>query len=130
MRAGRLRAGSVVRRDLQLSGAAAALLAASSAVALAKPADCLLQIAGRTYIDGPCNFSPDTDGSFTIAAGDYFATLLVDSPGVGQGYWNETPGAGHAHSPLGTMRRNQACWVNAKARLCAWRPGERRGSGG
>lgn len=117
-------------RGLRLLGATAALLAASAALAWARPADCLLRVDGHSYIDGRCDFSPDSDGSFTISAGDYFATLLVDSPGVGQGYWNEDPKATHAHSPLGEMRREQACWVNVKARLCAWRPGERRGNGG
>jgi hypothetical protein len=79
-----------------------------------------------TYIDGMCDFEADSDGSFTVAAGDYFATVLIDTPNRGAGYWNENPRAQHAHSPLGALRRKGACWSNDQAQICAWKPGERR----
>jgi len=123
------RPDQAARRGFQASAAAVVLICSSVALAEAKPADCLLQVGDQNFIDGPSDWSPDTDGSFTISAGDYFATLLIDAPGVGQGYWNETPGGQHAHTRLGEMRRNKACWVNARARICAWKKGERRDAG-
>ncbi|NCA72457.1 MAG: DUF1311 domain-containing protein [Sphingobacteriia bacterium] len=82
---------------------------------------CRLQIDGRDYIDGPCRGSLERDGSFMISAPAFFAIVSVDAPGVAQGYWNEEPHATHAHSPLGTLRRDGACWSNASARVCAWK---------
>ena len=62
------------------------------------------------------------DGSFQIASPDgrFFAQVLMDRPGQGTGWWNETPFAGHAHSPLGKLRRDDACWVNQWVSVCAW----------
>lgn len=88
-----------------------------------RPARCLLVVKGAEIIRGTCLFTPiDADGSFQIAAmnGKFFAQMLVDQPGIGSGYWNETPFSGHAHSPLGTLRREDACWVNEEASICAW----------
>ncbi len=89
----------------------------------AQAATCLLMVGGATVIDGPCRFEPiDEEGSFTVTSpdGGFFVYLLVASPGVAEGYWNEERGAGHAHSPLGTLRRDEACWSNAEATVCAW----------
>ena len=84
---------------------------------------CSLKVAGATYIDGPCDFTTlDDDGSFQIMAADrtYFAQVEVDRPGHAKGYWNEEKGANHAHSPLGELTRDDACWSNADASVCAW----------
>lgn len=91
--------------------------------AQATPANCILTVEGRTYIDGPCDFDglSTNDGSFKIMANDglYFAYLNVEGEGVGRAYWNEEPGANHAHTPLGELRREGACWLNETTRLCA-----------
>lgn len=84
---------------------------------------CSLVVAGTAYIDGPCDFTIlDSDGSFQIMAPDnsYFAQVEVDRPGHAKGYWNEEKGANHAHSPLGELTRDDACWSNADASVCAW----------
>lgn len=121
---------TAVRRALAYwIGGAALFLLASASLASAKPAECLLEVRSTAYINGRCEWVPEKDGSFTMSAGAYFATLLVDAPGVGQGYWNEDPKGTHAHASLGEMRRDQACWVNATARICAWKPGERASAG-
>lgn len=94
--------------------------------ASAKPGKCLLVIDGKTYISGRCEVEIYTDGtgSFQITEnrkrGSYFAQVLVGE-GEAKGYWNGERGANHAHSPLGELRRNGACWVNNKARVCAWK---------
>lgn len=50
----------------------------------------------------------------------YFAYVNVFDDGV-YGFWNETKDAGHAHSSLGKLSRDDACWVNDIARICAWK---------
>lgn len=88
-----------------------------------KRADCLLFIDGQSLIDGDCMFSMiDDTGSFTITAlnGRTFAYVLVSEPGVADGYWNGGNYAGHAHDALGILYRNEACWANDRASVCAW----------
>ena len=108
------------------------LIAASALTMFTSPAigqdrdrlvQCKLVVDGKEYISGQCRFSPQgRDGSFQIMAGNgqYFAQVSVDSPGVGTGYWNEEAYANHAHSDLGTLTRQEACWVNNRASVCAW----------
>jgi len=90
----------------------------------ARPAKCLLAVSGETFIDGACDFQPLSDGtgSFQITGQNakFFAYLYVTGAGQGTGFWNEEPGAGHAHSPLGLLLRDGACWQNDTVRLCAW----------
>ncbi|WP_050526520.1 hypothetical protein [Pseudorhodobacter aquimaris] len=91
--------------------------------AQARPAKCLMEVNGKAYIDGACDFEAlDKTGSFKISAPDflYFAYVNVDVPGIAKGYWNEEKGANHAHTPLGTLKRDGACWRNKAAKLCAW----------
>jgi hypothetical protein len=97
--------------------------AAQAEVGVARQAECTLVVQGTEYLRGPCTFTPiDEDGSFTAAGPDgaYFAYVLVDGPGIASGYWNGTPFATKAHDPLGTLTRQDACWVNETAEVCAW----------
>ena len=92
-------------------------------VDVGRPADCKLTINGKAIIKGKCVFTPtDTDGSFSIATKDdrFFAVVLVNTPGRASGYWNETPFSGHAHTPLGDLVQDGACWVNDDASICAY----------
>jgi hypothetical protein len=95
--------------------AATALLFATPASA----ATCLLEVNGKAYIDGPCEFSSWEGGDFQILAGDYFA-YVYPSHDPANGYWNGTPEATHAHDALGELRRDGACWVNETAKVCAY----------
>lgn len=98
-----------------------------SAPALAFQGKCLIQVDGKDYLKGPCEVEMlDKDGSFTVGASDtapsdYFAYVVVTSPGVADGSWNRDPKSTHAHSPLGELKRQGACWVNHKAKVCATR---------
>ncbi|QUJ76956.1 hypothetical protein KDD17_02585 [Sulfitobacter albidus] len=84
---------------------------------------CELTVVGQTYINGPCDIRSlsDGEGSFQITSLDqkYFAYLYVRGAGIGEAFWNEIAGAGHAHTPLGNLRREGACWINDTARICA-----------
>lgn len=97
--------------------------AASSADAL-RSGRCKLVIKGQSYIDGPCFYSLDEEGSFSIydtpeGTGGYFATLVRDGAS-GIGYWNGSKGSTHAQDELGTMSRNGACWSNGDHQICLW----------
>jgi hypothetical protein len=85
-------------------------------------ARCRLTVQGTNYIDGACWVRLETGGSFQIMSldGTYFAQLH-NSNGSGQGYWNESPNATHAHTDLGAMTRSGGCWANESAEICAWR---------
>lgn len=101
----------------------AAALIATAAGAQARTADCLVRVDGLTVIDGPCEFTGiDGDGSFAVATldGGYFAQVLVTRAGQAEGYWNEERWSGHAHTPLGVLVRDDACWSNGLATVCAW----------
>jgi hypothetical protein len=104
----------------------AMLLVMAATEARAFPGTCLLKVDGRTYLSGQCNIDViDRDGSFTIGTDQrritYFAYVLFVKDGAGIGYWNEKRGGSHAHTPLGDLKRDGACWVNNRARVCAWR---------
>lgn len=96
--------------------------AASVLPASAEPATCVLEVGGRSYIDGPCSFERlgDDNVSFKIMgnAGDYFAYVYVEGDGA-TAHWNEIAGVNRAHTPLGELRRDGACWISDNVRICA-----------
>lgn len=102
------------------------LIVLAAGAAHARTGRCVLEVHKKTYLDGPCEISINDDkGSFSIGASDkhpskYFAYVTIDDDGA-QGYWNEEPGATHAHSELGALKRDGACWKNDTARVCAYK---------
>lgn len=92
--------------------------------ALARPAKCLIEVEGKAYVDGPCDFRPLSGGggSFQITgeSGKHFAYVYVEGDGKASAHWNGILGESRAHDPLGTLARDGACWSNATAKLCAW----------
>ena len=89
---------------------------------MASPVRCFLEVGGRVYLDGICNYESLGGGSFSIGTGDppskYFAYVEIDtSAGVARGYWNGTAGASHAHEDLGSL----PYWVNDRAKVYASR---------
>ena len=88
-----------------------------------KPGRCLLVVDGTKYINGRCDIEMDKGGSFQIyekGKRGYFAYVNLTDDGA-EGWWNEERTANHAHSSLGTLSRNGACWENERAKVCAWR---------
>ena len=109
------------------SSVCAALLAAvapaSAEIGVGRPASCLLHVKGHEAIRGECEFTPtNRDGSFIISSynGKYFAYVIITQKGVADGYWNGSPYASHAHNPLGKLYREDGCWVNNLAPVCAY----------
>ena len=107
-------------------GSGVAVMAAPITEARAFMGRCLLQVDHRAYLNGPCNIEMLGEGSFSIGTGEnrsrYFAYVLVDrATGRASGSWNGPSAASHAHEELGELTRQGACWVNARARVCAVR---------
>ncbi len=112
------------------------LIFALAFIALAGPAGaegvhlprCLLEVDGKTYVDGPCSFwREDVLGSFAISTfyrevGYYTAVVLVGTDKA-FGHWNKEPGSALLKGKLGYLRRDGDCWVNENARLCTWKTG-------
>ena len=89
------------------------------AAAQGRPADCTLAVNGKSYISGPCDFSPEKGGSFRISNGEYFAYVSVIGKGVAEASWNANPKATRADVPLGALTRKGACWVGKAVEICA-----------
>lgn len=100
--------------------------AALPSIACAKPARCLIEVDGKAYLFGQCNAERRKDGSLTVGMVDtgppspYFASVSVDPDGPAEGFWNEEPRASHAQTPLGAMKQSGGCWLNKRAKVCAW----------
>ncbi len=87
---------------------------------------CLLEVQQQKYLDGRCEITMESDGGLTIGASEtqpitYFAIVEITGKDRGNGFWNEEKGATHAHTALGTLTRQGACWQNAQANVCAWK---------
>lgn len=80
---------------------------------------CVLEVGGTKAIDGACHWGPygSMDGSFVMEANGYFAIIEVDNDDA-DGWWNDTPGATHAHTRLGEMKREGQCWKSESVRVC------------
>ncbi|UHS63466.1 hypothetical protein HRR99_17995 [Agrobacterium vaccinii] len=80
---------------------------------------CVLEVGGAKAIDGTCYWGPygNMDGSFVMEANGYFAIIEIDN-NTAAGWWNETPGSTHAHTPLGEMKRDAKCWKSESVRVC------------
>ena len=85
---------------------------------------CVIQVKQKPYLSGTCEIKVnDNHGSFSVGAGEkhrsrYFAYVNMEEDGA-HGYWNETPDSSHAHTSLGILKRDGACWKNEMARVCA-----------
>ncbi|ACA20528.1 conserved hypothetical protein [Methylobacterium sp. 4-46] len=113
-----------------LSATVLLALAASPAFCVATiDGECLIQVNGRTVKDGFCRMIVFPGGSFQTGAeqpGEAFAIVSIDGrTGRAEAFWNGVERASHAHDPLGNVVRQGGCWVNDRARVCAWRPGTR-----
>ena len=95
--------------------------------ALALNGTCVIQVDGKTYLNGPCPITLEKGGDFVAGsdgtkAAKYFAYVSINKEtGKADGFWNGPDGASHAHDPLGELTRQGACWVNQRAKVCAMR---------
>lgn len=95
-------------------------LSALSPAAFAADAACRIDI-GNTHIDGPCDFTPRTGGSFGVTMQDGTSIagareLSLDIAGQGAGTLRDSNGR-----DLGAARRSStdaACWIAEDASVC------------
>lgn len=89
--------------------------------AKAGPATCVLEVAGKSYIDGPCEHRllDGGQGGFQMTGADrrHFAYVYIEGDRA-TAHWNGEAAENRAHDPLGELRRDGACWVNRGARIC------------
>ena len=91
------------------------------------PERCFLGVDGKTLVRGRCSVYFMSDGSFTLNTAengkrvDHFAMVDVTGRDRGDATWNAESGDLHAWDKLGPVERKGACWVNARARICAWK---------
>lgn len=92
------------------------------------PSVCFIEVDGRIFLQGNCDADFSSDGSFSIGTGvnrraaKHFAYVNIDPvTKKGRGSWNGEEAESHAHDDLGDMARQGGCWVNAKAKVCAWK---------
>ena len=107
--------------------AAAALLAGAvlPGAAAARPADCLVQIEGRTLINGTCEFEAEPNGDFSVTLGSRVARVMVD-PGSREGRAFYEDSASNEPPGVADVRRDGGCWGRPSAiRVCAWQLDQR-----
>jgi len=84
----------------------------------AQPVDCLLEVKGKTYIKGSCEFTSMKGGSFQIMGKEYFAQLeIYDEKANGKELGSLSYGTRQA-GYVGDVRRKGACWGNEIAKVC------------
>jgi len=93
-------------------------LMGSAASTAERQAQCKFVFEGKTIINGRCNFESDPDGSFRLWDRKHTVYLNADGNSA-EATWNKIPGSFHADSPVGTLTRKGACWVNEKTEICA-----------
>ncbi len=117
-----LRFTGAVMTVVFLAGVSVTAMAASRSV----EGRCLLEVQQKQYLNGPCPLVLEADGGFTIGASEkrsleYFAIVSITGKNTAEGFWNEERGATHAHTNLGKLTRNGACWQNTQTKVCAWK---------
>lgn len=89
--------------------------------------DCYFKVNGRVLVAGRCRVFPMGDDQYTLNTWDsgkpaqsHFAMVTKDndSDATATATWNADPDDDHAMDPLGTVRRDGDCWVNARTRIC------------
>ena len=94
-------------------------------LAVASPADCLVQIEGRTLINGTCDFAGQPNGDFALTLGTRRAQVMVDPDRrLGRASY-EDPASGQPPG-VADVRRDGDCWGRPNViRVCAWQAGAR-----
>lgn len=100
-------------------------------------ADCYFEVDGQVPLDGLCRFMRNSyygPGGFGIASFMSDKRVFViemrrkegDPDEIGAGFWNGRPGLMQVATPVGALTAKGPCWVNTRARICAWKLGEGR----
>lgn len=104
------------------------LLLVLSSSRLGASETCSIEVDGLLYHHGECRYSEElgSDRYWTVELGQqtedeslgYWVLLLEQEDGTFDAHWNGSYGAPRAHNRLGTMKKNDECWVGEQARIC------------
>ncbi len=106
-----------------LIGPAAPALAEGSRIVT-----CRVESEGRVQVNGPCRFTPDQGGSFTLENADQnrplFGTILmvtvsVVSPGTAEVRGLTRQGVNSRWGEAQRSNDDRSCWVGSDFRICA-----------
>ena len=108
--------------------AALSVLVVAGGAAEAKPreARCLVKAAGAPDYRGPCRFSPEERGSFTIeparrrafANGATSISASIVAPGVAEVRGLTREGVNSRWGEARRSKRQRACWVGSDFSIC------------
>ena len=100
------------------------LVTASSAFAQARPALCLVEIAGTHHLGGDCSFLPtDKSGSFEVTSTDGALVARVVVTKKDEGLLSLKTAQQDKAKELGEVSRANGCWVlfgDVEGYVCAW----------
>jgi hypothetical protein len=94
-----------------------------------RPADCTVTTSGEVVFDGPCDFLPDTGGTFSIAnpdgAGPLYGeisviTVFVTAPGEAEVSGLTTAGINSRWGPARRSTTDPGCWTGSDFEVCAY----------
>lgn len=105
----------------------AAGLFAGEACAASRIARRFLEVDGKVYLDRPCPFHSEPEGSFDIGTqetgkwkGGWFPYVsMTETKNEANCSWNGPQQESRAHDDLGAPTRHDASWSNERATVCA-----------
>lgn len=99
-----------------------------SAAGLWASETCSIKVDGLLYHHGECRYSEElgSDRYWRVEVGQktdddslgYWALLLEQEDGTFDGHWNGSYGADRAHNHLGSLQKQDDCWVGERAKIC------------
>ena len=91
-----------------------------------KPANCQIELAGKSIYDGACNFESSGGGSFSITGFDINQSLIghvqevsveVSESKIGSVFGSNNEGSIHE---WGQAKRSKGCWIGSNFKVCAY----------
>jgi hypothetical protein len=115
-------------KSLILVALAALIIAEGPAQARPREAQCLVKAAGARDYRGPCRFSPEKRGSFTIepvgrrAFGNGVTSISASmvSPGVAEVRGLTGEGINSRWGEARRSKRDRACWLGSDFSICVY----------
>ena len=122
------RASLVGMKRLILAASAVLFLPAGAAEAKPRQARCVVKAAGAAEYRGPCRFSPEEKGSFSIepagrrAFGNGVTSISawMVSPGVAEVRGLTGEGINSRWGEARRSKRDRACWVGSDFSICVY----------
>lgn len=102
------------------------LFVAAPTIAAGRPAQCKITSGGVAHYDGPCKFTPEGKGAFSVSAPTFRRVLGVTDVSVypiGEGKAEVrglTPdGINSRWGEATRSKTNKACWISSDFKVCA-----------